>query len=352
MTYTPISPGTPNWDVPLNAALVDQDTRITNNTSSMLQKANNLSDVANVTTSRANLGLGGAATLNVGTTTGTVAAGDDSRITGAAQKANNLSDLSSASNARTNLGLGGAATLNVGTTTGTVAAGDDSRITGAAQKASNLSDLASASTARTNLGLGGAATLNVGTATGTVAAGDDARLLLAYQSGPPTQGFISWNYDPEAAASSNSLTAGTVFLHKIWIPAGTVTNIGLAVSTAGVGLTSGQNFAGIYNSSGTRLAVTNDQTTNWNTTGFKTCALSSPLSVSTAGYYYVALLCNAATTVAAGSSSNGTQATFNANVTGATLRHATGPTAQTSLPASITMSSNVSTGNSHWIPIW
>jgi hypothetical protein len=100
-------------------------------------------------------------------------------VTGLAETASNLSDLGSVAAARTNLALGGAAVLAVGTSTGTVAAGDDSRVTGAAQKASNLSDLANAGTARTNLGLGGAATLAVGTGSGTVAAGDDSRITTA-----------------------------------------------------------------------------------------------------------------------------------------------------------------------------
>ncbi|HHG9975827.1 TPA: hypothetical protein ACPZI4_004307, partial [Yersinia enterocolitica] len=66
------------------------------------------------------------------------------------------------STARTNLGLGGAAVLNVGTTVGTVAAGDDPRITASLLKANNLSDLTNVPAALLNLGLGDAAKRGVG----------------------------------------------------------------------------------------------------------------------------------------------------------------------------------------------
>jgi hypothetical protein len=67
-----------------------------------------------------------------GTGTATGSNTGDQDLSGLAVKANNLSDLASASTARTNLGLGTAAARNVGTTAGTVAAGDDSRFSGSA----------------------------------------------------------------------------------------------------------------------------------------------------------------------------------------------------------------------------
>ncbi len=66
------------------------------------------------------LQLGEAAKRDVGTTVGTVAAGDDLRITGALQKANNLYELTNKSDARANLGLGTVATKNVGNSAGQI----------------------------------------------------------------------------------------------------------------------------------------------------------------------------------------------------------------------------------------
>lgn len=90
----------------------------TTNLSDFLLKSGNLAGLANVSTSRSNLGLGSMATESTGDWL---------------SKAGNLSGIVNVSTARTNLGLGNSSTRNVGTTVGTVAAGDDSRIVNAVQ---------------------------------------------------------------------------------------------------------------------------------------------------------------------------------------------------------------------------
>ncbi|EAX3609178.1 hypothetical protein AXA88_25360 [Salmonella enterica] len=63
------------------------------NASARLAKERNLADLTNIPLARQSLQLGNSATLNVGTTQGTVAAGDDSRITGSMQKDQNGADI-------------------------------------------------------------------------------------------------------------------------------------------------------------------------------------------------------------------------------------------------------------------
>lgn len=112
---------------------------------------------------------------------------------------------------------------------------------------------------------------------------------------PSDHGWISWNYDAALQNTFNiALTAGDIYLALLPIrKTCTITNVIVGV-VAGSGLTSGQNFAGLYDSSGNLLSATADQTTNWASTGIKAMALTAPQSV-TPGLYYVALLANGTT---------------------------------------------------------
>lgn len=78
-----------------------------------LRQDANLGDVKDAAESRKNIGLKGAAVLDVGKAANTVAAGDDSRIVNALQKGNNLSDVVDKGQARVNLELKSAATADV-----------------------------------------------------------------------------------------------------------------------------------------------------------------------------------------------------------------------------------------------
>jgi hypothetical protein len=159
---------------------------------------------------------------------------------------------------------------------------------------------------------------------------------------PEDNGQIAWTMDPYVSSSSRSVTSGTVSLFLVSIKkAATITNIVISRSVAFTNGNAGQNFAGIYDISGTRLGQTADQTTNWSAaTAPQEVALTAQLPV-VAGKYWIALLANwtggTAPTFLGGPA--GVGAAYNIGTTSSTRRVATFGSGLTALPSSITPSS-------------
>lgn len=114
---------------------------------------------------------------------------------------------------------------------------------------------------------------------------------------PQDHGLSAWAYDPAMGASGTILGAsGTVNFVKIHVPfGGPISNIWVLLTAAGSGLTSGQCFAGLYNSAGTLLAATADQSTAWASGGSKSMALTGAPITVTPGDYFVGFFANGTT---------------------------------------------------------
>jgi hypothetical protein len=159
---------------------------------------------------------------------------------------------------------------------------------------------------------------------------------------PSDHGLIAWTMDPSCTnANGTAVTAGFIYLMMVNLKlAATISKIEVVIGTAGATLTSGQCFAGLYSTAGTRLALTADMSTTWNSTGDKKMSLTGSYSAA-AGKYYVAILMNGTTSpsFACGSTFGASFTPGNANLAAGGYRWCrSSASGNTSLPASITVS--------------
>lgn len=167
---------------------------------------------------------------------------------------------------------------------------------------------------------------------------------------PADHGLITWTQDPATCgAGDEALTAGVLYLMKVKVAdrATLVTNVHVTVSTLGSGLTSGQNFAGLYSSSGTLLSGSADQATAFGSAGFKTIPLAAPQTVAV-GTYYVGVVANGTTPPRLLRGTSFSASGLNANLSTATARYLTSGTTQTALPTPVTLGSASTSGVARW----
>jgi len=166
---------------------------------------------------------------------------------------------------------------------------------------------------------------------------------------PDDHGLLAWSYPVSQCSTSAVPTSGTVRMVRLPVlPQGfTITSLACHINVAPTTPTAGQNFMGLYDSAGTRVAVTADCTTAFSTIGDKMIPLTGTYAAA-AGLYWVAILANAATPPAfsACAALSATAANFNQSIANASYTN--GPTSQTSLPASITMGSRTLSLNATW----
>lgn len=150
------------------------------------------------------------------------------------KKANNLSDLASPASARSNLGLGDAATLNVGTLGGTVAAGDDTRLNGS--QVVNIGSLGSAYTLDASIGkdILARGTLNANCTLGTPT-GAAAGTTITFELTQDATGgrAVTWFTSLKPGGNlPQSSSAGALDIYTAYTPDGT----NWRIFAAGIGM--------------------------------------------------------------------------------------------------------------------
>jgi hypothetical protein len=162
------------------------------------------------------------------------------------------------------------------------------------------------------------------------------------------QGLVAETFDRIVANTTAALLTGVARYEGIGLFAGTVCTSGVTIVQS-AGSSMSHAYFGLYDSAGNLLAVTADSPSSFNSTGAKVIAFTSPYTVTTDGYYFLAILgttTGGMPSLLAGS----TTSTFDQIVIGSgAARHGT-QSSLSSLPNPFTLATNVA-ANSVWLAL-
>jgi len=177
-----------------------------------------------------------------------------------------------------------------------------------------------------------------------------ALFRTAGNTAPYRHGLASWAFDPVSVVGGQTGTAGTLYLVSLWNDtATTLTKFFWGISTAGASPTAGQNFIGLYDNTGTRLANVNVDARVTVANTMQTETINVAVSPNT--QYWGAFLFNATTMPSVWRGGFISGQLVNANLGNSTARFATNGTGLTALPASITPSSNNTVMYTFWCAV-
>lgn len=162
---------------------------------------------------------------------------------------------------------------------------------------------------------------------------------------PGLHNFLAWTLDPATAGTTSTLNAGDLWLAKINIPvSATIGSATLAVGSAGATLTN--CFVGLFDMTGTRLALSANQATSWQSNGSKDVPFTTPAAV-TSGEYYVALLMGGGSGL--GITRGAANQSTNMGLTAGEFRSCLAGSGLTAIPASVNLALSTSPLNP---PAW
>lgn len=167
----------------------------------------------------------------------------------------------------------------------------------------------------------------------------------------------AWSFDPgfcetTTATHTGQLASGTIYMVAVYLPApATVTGVCTHTAIAGVGTwTIGK--AAIFNTAGTRLAVSNNDTAAWKSLNLNQIPMSATVDLDRGVYYCAVLNVRSATTTAPSLTSRNGYSDLQNVLTAASFPRAAFKTGETDIQASYTLSGFSLSAGARWMGLY